>query len=245
MKYKLIFLLALAILVLPMASAQSQDIIFTFEADTEIDIKIPCFDNGTFCASSTQCNASITYPNQSILIDNIAMTNQVSFHNVTLNTTQTSKSGEYFTWIVCTDAAISGEETFFFEINPTGIRPTDQRTGIIVLAVVFMFILGIIMFVVYIFHRSDPVKWTFFIIGVTFFLIAINVIFVSLQDAVVNSRLEGFFDFFVAISFYFYWFAAGLIFIIWMLTFLHTWLYKQNLRTAAKFGGANFEGKGF
>lgn len=240
MKYKLIFLLALAILVLPMVSAQSQDILFTFEAGTEIDLKLPCFDNGTFCSSATQCNASVTYPNQSILINNIAMTNQVSFHNATLNTTQTTTNGEYFFWATCTDVAISGEETFFFEINPTGIRASDQRTGTIILAVVFMFILGTLLFVAYMFHESDPARWSFFIIGVTFFLIAINIIFVSLQDVVVNSQLEGFFDFFVAISFYFYWFAAGLIFIIWFLTFLHTWFYKQNLRTAAKFGDAHF-----
>jgi len=68
------------------------------------------------------------------------------------------------------------------------------------------------------------------------FLIGINLILVSLQDEVVNPRIEGFFDGFTVISFIFYWFAAGLLIIMWFFTMLNTWIQKKNMNNLRKQG---------
>ena len=72
--------------------------------------------------------------------------------------------------------------------------------------------MALILFISFFFaSQSMPVKWTVFILGMLFFLMGINTIFLSLQDEVINPNLENFFSGFLAISFYLYYFAAGLL----------------------------------
>ena len=85
--------------------------------------------------------------------------------------------------------------------------------------------------------QSVPVKWTVFAVGVIFFVMGINTIFISMQDEVINPALENFFSGFLTISYYFYYFIAILLVIMWTFTFLNTWLYKKNMDDMQKFGG--------
>jgi len=98
-------------------------------------------------------------------------------------------------------------------------------------------ILGILFFIGFLFVKNKPpIKWTFFIFAIFFFLITLNILFVGIQDEVVNPQLEAFFDSFTAISFIVYWFLAGVLAVMWFLTFLQTWLLRKNQQNFQKFG---------
>lgn len=190
------------------------------------------------CSGSTSCNITIHYPNSTILIDKGGTTNlnNGKFY-YQLNENLTTTNGEYQTWIGCSDNGLNSSTSFIFEVNPTGIRPSDQKTSSISIAIYFTLIIGILFFLGFLFTSSKPpVKWTFFIFAIFFFLITLNILFVGLQDAVVNPRLESFFDSFTAISFYVYWFLAGVLAIMWFLTFLQTYFYNKNLKNIQKYG---------
>lgn len=86
----------------------------------ELNIVRTCFNNGTFCSSSAECNLTITNPNSHIIINNDRMTNNVSFHNFTLNKDQTVVLGIYRAIMTCTDGTVHGGDTFTIQITPTG-----------------------------------------------------------------------------------------------------------------------------
>ena len=236
MEKKKIILVLLVLLALPLIFAESS--FYVPKADN-YTIKFTCELDGSVCSDSTACNISISYPNSSSLITTNSTTNLGSSRfEFDLNDTQTATNGEYRTDIVCYDGGINGTSSFIYEINPTGIRPTAERTDTISRSIYFILIIGLLLFIGFLFVREKPhVKWTFFIFSILFFLIGINLIFVGLQDEAVNPRLETFFDSFTAISFYAYWFLAGLLIIMWAFTALNTWLYKKNRDNLNKYGG--------
>ena len=219
---KLIFLL-LFILCLTSVSAA------TYQSNTTIDLKHPIRVDGAIIASS--CNITVYSPNKTILIDFEEMTDNGNYHNFSINNSLVTPKGEYTYDVTCISGNVNGTESFSFLVNPTGIEPTAQRTDTITRAVYFIFGIGILLFIGFLFvGSSTPVKWSFFIAAIIFFLIGINIIFISLQDEIVNPKLETFFESFTVISWYLYWFAAGLLIIIWAFTFLNTWLLKKNMQ---------------
>jgi hypothetical protein len=164
------------------------------------------------------------------------MTYNDNYYNYTLLPNQTTQEGEHFVIITC-QGDTDGFSTFTYEINPTGIRPTEQRTETITRTIYFIFGIAIIFFLGYIFiAEKTTVKYTFFLLSFIFFLIAMNIVFVSMQDEVVNPRLENLFSFLVAASFYMYWFIGGLIFIMWFLAFFNSILMKRGTNIAKRMG---------
>jgi len=205
------------------------------------DLQFKCTDDSqplSICSVTTQCNITIQYPNGSILINNSAASNlHNGKFNFTLNENQTTPSGEYYACIGCSSSTLNASSCFIYEVNLAGIRTTESRTQALTRSIYFMFGIGIILFLAFLFVKNSiPVKWTFFILAIIFFLISINLLFVGLQDEAVNPKLESFFDGFTAISFIIYWFAAGLLGIMWFLTFLQTWFYKKNIKNIQRFG---------
>ena len=55
-------------------------------------------------------------------------------------------------------------------------------------------------------------------------------------DALVGAGVTDFIDKFTGISFYLFWFAFGLIILMWFFTFFKTIFYNQNVRNASKYG---------
>jgi len=223
------------LLVLPLITGSS----FYIPKDTNYSIKFNCEIDGSVCSDSATCNVSIDYPNTSILVNNDAATLiSNARYNYSLNGSQNSLVAEdYKIDIVCYDGNVNGSQTIYYGVNPSGIRPSEQRTNTITRSIYFIFIIGIILFLSFLFvNQSIPAKWTFFIFSIIFFLIGLNIIFVSLQDEIVNPKLTTFFSSFTAISWYFYWFAAGLLIIMWILTFMNTIIFKKNLSNARRYG---------
>jgi len=233
MRYR--FLILLSLILLPMIAAESS---FYIPQDQNYSIKFTCEIDNAICSATATCNASIDYPNSSSLISN-EQTTLIgnSRYNLSLNSNQTSLAGDGYTLaLLCFDGNLNGTTTINFGINPSGISPTQQRTDTITRSVYFIFVISLILFIAFLFTKqSTPVKWTYFAISILFFLIGINIIFIGLEDEIVNPKLSTFFLTFTAISWYFYWFIAGLLIIMWILTFLQTFFYNQNMNNLRRY----------
>lgn len=240
MRNKLVLLcvLILSVFLISLASAETS---FFVKKDNSYNLTFVCEDSRqqmSICSGTTTCNITIHSPSSIILIDNDEATNMNNgkFY-YQLNENQTNISGEYQAFVGCSNSGLNSSTNFIYEVNPTGIRPSDQKTTPISIAIYFTLILAILLFVGFLFvKQKPPVKWTFFIFAIFFFLITLNILFVGLQNAVVNPRLESFFDSFTAISFYVYWFLAGILAIMWFLSFLQTYLYNKNMKNFERFG---------
>lgn len=189
------------------------------------------------CANCTYVNiTSVQSPDGTLYLENVPMTQSGFRYNYSFcNSNQT---GRYVVNGVGDDDGLNDVFSYDFYITNTGITPSDQRSDAINIGVYFFFIIGAILFMAsFILNNSKPVKWTFFVFSIIFWVAALNIISINLTDQDVNSNLETFFDSFTAISFYFYWFAGGLLALMWIFTFFNTWIYKKNLRAAQKYGG--------
>lgn len=137
MKKVLLFLL-LTVFLFSFASAEETEI--SFQQSTDVDIKVVCINAG-YCSGSSTCNASILSPTNVAIVDNGLFTNQNSFHNFTLNETQTSILGLYKVQGFCKDGSFTKEIDFNFWITPNGLILTKAEANIYVIMTVFVFLL--------------------------------------------------------------------------------------------------------
>ena len=157
----------------------------TYEQSKELDLKVPCINNNTFCSASATCNITILYPNSSNLIYGVAMTNAGTYHNYVLDGNQTAVSGEYSTTVVCADGAENGYSTFIFNINPTGNEIT-QAQGFSSLGLILGVILIAVMFSYFGFKFSESEK--LFPIALFFMVISLIVSVYAMQLGYIYSR---------------------------------------------------------
>lgn len=115
---KLLLTLLLGMFMISLCSAVTSD--FTFKAGDVIDLKIPCYNNGTYCSTIAKCNVTINYPNGTNLIKQAGMTNQYSYHNYTWSNSYTWVSGIYFYSVLCNDNNLFGVYDGYVQITPTG-----------------------------------------------------------------------------------------------------------------------------
>jgi hypothetical protein len=113
---------------------------FVFKQNEPIDFKIPCFNNNTYCSSSTGCNLTVKYPNLIILIDNKEMTNKGAYFNYSIN--ETNQIGTYYWDMVCTDGSISGYGQGTYKITQSGIETGIQDSITHLILVLGLFILS-------------------------------------------------------------------------------------------------------
>jgi len=59
------------------------------------DIQASCSLNGFFCANTTRCNITVSYPNSSYVVNNKGMSVIGTYANYTLTSSQTSVLGNY------------------------------------------------------------------------------------------------------------------------------------------------------
>ena len=183
----------------------------------------------------TSCNiTSVAYPNGTTFVQDVIMTKRGDEYNYTLDSSDIVTDGIYVVRGICGSVVWAGD----FEVNPQGIVPSEQRTQSTTRAIYFLFGIGILLFIGFLFvSGSAPIKLTFLVFSVIFMVAALNIISITLTDEVVNPALESFFDGITAISFIFYWFAAGLLIIMWFFTMLNTWIFKKNMENINRFGG--------
>lgn len=118
---------------------------YVYKSGQDIDLKVPCFNNGTYCSISTACNITIQYPNGSALIHNQVMDNQVSYYNYTIPRNYTGINGNYFSSMSCCGSSC-GYSTFTFDITPNGFNQTTAQginsLAYLIILVALTFFLG-------------------------------------------------------------------------------------------------------
>lgn len=125
-----------------------------FQQNTNVDLQQSCYFNGTYCTTSATCNISVFSPTAQVIVANDLMTNQFTYHNYTLNITQTDTIGQYEYRIVCEDQSNSNFGIFQFLITPSGTNPNTAQ-GQLYIA---LFLAGIIFFVISLWG-TIRIKW--------------------------------------------------------------------------------------
>jgi len=109
MKNKIIIgigILTVLLLVLPIVSAETE---YVFKKDTAVDLKINCFENNlTLCTAATNCYLTVNYPDTTNLVNNVTMSNSITYFNYTIASSKVNQVGEYNALVYCT-----GEEDGF------------------------------------------------------------------------------------------------------------------------------------
>ena len=167
MKKLILFIFIGILLVLPLVIADEQDHDYTFKLNQQVDLKRPCWNNGTYCTAAATCNLTVLYPNSTILISNEDMTNSVSYFNKTLTPTVT---GLYFCIMTCEDAAEHGSETFYFDVTLSGVDPgaSNPMVSLGIIALIF----GIACFFLFISSQlNDAGPKIFFLLASFVFMI--------------------------------------------------------------------------
>jgi len=144
----LLILFAFAIILMPLAIGQSD---LVFKQLEEFDLKVPVFFNNTIADNETTCNITIFQPNGNTLFSNRVMTNQVTFHNITLSASDTQIIGDHTASIFCNSGSNNGFSTFTYLISPSGVDD-DSIAQLILLSSAFLFSVGLIWFG---FNRQD------------------------------------------------------------------------------------------
>lgn len=103
----------LSLIAITLCSAQQ-----TYKAGLNVDLKVQCINNGTYCSPTSLCNLTVLYSNSSLLVDNKKMTNKFSYHNYTLP--GTSILGDYLCSATCCSGTICGTSNCDYSITPTG-----------------------------------------------------------------------------------------------------------------------------
>lgn len=142
-KYSMKYLVIALICILCIVPALAQDPDFVFKAGDLIDVKVPCFNSGSYCSGSAQCNLSVYYPNGSILINNGEATNNGAFHNFTIQKSNTWISGTYPSTMVCIDGANNGSSSFYIQITPTGDNKVNVFYFLIIILSYGVLIFGV------------------------------------------------------------------------------------------------------
>jgi len=165
------FSLVFSFLIILVHNAFAIETRFIIGQGESYDIKEPCFYNGTYCTDGI-CNLTVWQGNL-LIVDNVLMTDKTSFHNYTLNSSQTNETGEYEGSITCCDGTKGCDfNTFTFEITPNGERPDIAKAMFYIGMIDFMFVVVGIFF--YSMNKTEtPVFKVFWFICIYLFGIAI------------------------------------------------------------------------
>jgi len=195
-----------------------------------------CIDLYQSCPSCSYVNVTIIkYPNATIDIIDKAMTKSSSeyYHSFC----NTSMLGKYFYTTIGDKNGVQSTETISFEVTASGGELKEGSVGILIVAILFMLLIGGVLLLGFL--RKDQnmqTKWTLFILSFLFFLIGVNLISILIGDTSANPQLISFFDSFMSIMFIIFWFAFGLLAIMWFLTMFQTILFKNKQNKQLKYG---------
>jgi len=212
----------------------------TYSQNSNIDISHPVRLDGEII-SGVECNITIYYPDNSVLIDFQPMTDNGDYFNYSLNSTQTETKGIYKYVVSCEDTTnnLYQTDSFEFLINLGGVEPSESRTQTQTRNIYIFFGLGLLFFISMFFVEKFPIKLTLFLLMAWFFLMGINFSFVSIGDEVLNPTVENFYSFFLTLSFYANYFIFITIAILWLITFIVNAVQINKQKKAGRYG---FEG---
>lgn len=148
----LIVLLIVSVFLISLASAE-----LVFQQSRDADIKIVCINAG-FCSAAAQCNVSIFDPGNIALISGIEATQSadLAFFNVTLNSTQTEKLGEYTVGGFCKDGSVTQLVDFPFFVTSSGTKVLNSGVLYAALLIILFLLDLLIFYFIFILDSKNP-----------------------------------------------------------------------------------------
>jgi len=107
-----------------------------YKQNENVDLIIPCFNDGVVCSESTVCNITVNSPDSEVIVNNQEMTNNGAFHSYSV--IDSNIIGYYQTIVFCVDGTESNYVSFSYKITENGLLQ-DDLTFIIALAVIILF----------------------------------------------------------------------------------------------------------
>ncbi len=155
---------------------------FYIEERKDYDLKVACFDaDNSFCLVATECNVTISTPNSTVIVNNLAMSFNPSYYNYTIKNNNLRTLGEYQVITQCTGAT-EGFQTFSFEVTFDGNAPsTKQNTG---LNLFYIMLASSFLFLIIGFWREDATLMS--VAGIGF---VITGLFIAINDFIGLSNL--------------------------------------------------------
>lgn len=149
-----------------------------YKQNDVIDLKIQCIINGTYCSNSAVCNITIFYPNNSLLLNNEKMTNQLSFYNYTLP--DSSVLDDYKCSATCCDSGLCGTDPCDFLITGNG-KEKPSGAVIVLFSIIFLIILGFMVYsmihlIAHVFTLDYDMLDMAFSIGIYFAILGLNIL---------------------------------------------------------------------
>lgn len=176
----------------------------TYEQGTIIDLKESCFNNGSLCSSSANCNISIFSPRGEAIVKDFPMTQNPSraYFNFTLNGSSTDRVGFYRYDIVCADSGLVNFGSFNLQVTAGGNDPSIPQT--ISYAILLLLLVGLFIFSVFGFvkcparnHMRDDgmidinyMKYLKFVLFFVSYLLLMSIMFAGWQMALTVSYLD-------------------------------------------------------
>ena len=161
-----------------------------YSKGTNVDLKVPCYNNNTYCSSASTCNITIISFDGSALINNKKMTQNTAYHNYTLNTTQTTNSGEYTTTVVCSDNGDFGNFVYTFIITPTGKASSTSSSITQGLILLVMFGVTIFFLIFASLTEAPGVKLFFNMVSYLSMFLTVATGYILLQNSEVQSNIS-------------------------------------------------------
>lgn len=150
-----------------------------FKQGTDINLLQTC-NNCTYCNLST-----ITYPNSSIIYENIPMEKDGTSYNYTLNSTYTNAVGQYKYCYDCGNSEENIVGCITLDINHAGVIPTTAQSGLSI-AIIVSILFIMIFFGILGFKLTDNKQ--FFAIGIFFIIISIIIAVYGLYLGLIYSQ---------------------------------------------------------
>jgi len=139
MKKYLMFLMFVLLISFVNSATDTRVVEDTFRLNSCLNYSKPCFNNGTYCSSSSTCNFTIYNPDNTILLNNVNGTNNFSNHYVPICV---QNLGIYKVDMVCDDSGANGAETYYFSVTGSGLNTTIGFYIIFILLSVGVLALG-------------------------------------------------------------------------------------------------------
>lgn len=115
------FLLLFLFFPLLSSATDTQLIDDTFQLNEVINYAKPCITNDTYCSSTSICNYTVFYPDNTIYLENVQADNHTSYYNYSMVFTEL---GIYRIDLVCIDGATNVHDTFYAQITGSGFNET-------------------------------------------------------------------------------------------------------------------------
>lgn len=123
----------------------------TVQQNAPLNLLFDCSFNNTDCTTSATCNATLQYPNQTLMFNNL-QTGQAFFPKFNKTIPDTSVLGLHSGEVTCCQSGYCGQRSYFFDITPNGEKPTIAK------AIFYISLLALLIFflsVIFVAHMND------------------------------------------------------------------------------------------